>query len=273
MTSAKTGSWDLSIECGACAADNAIGLSQVARPAVCGRCGATLNSGALMRIARFIAEARYSLLAALLLSAAVYVLVPKNSSPHSLGSISGGSVGGRADGRASDESGTDYPGAATDASQSVQATERPSSIAGPGDVENRAPTVPEAALAPAQGVFRYYGTEPRVAPLRIKTAYGPENYFIKVVDASDARPIITFFVKGGETYEARVPLGEVRVKYASGETWFGENALFGPETRYSQADHVFAFERTASGLSGYTIELIKQVDGNLTTKSIDRSQF
>ena len=84
---------------------------------------------------------------------------------------------------------------------------------------------------------------------------------------------MTFFVNGGESFEADVPLGIYRVKYASGLTWYGAEHLFGPGTRYSEADKTFEFALQGNQISGYTLELIQQRGGNLHTKSISAAQF
>lgn len=134
----------------------------------------------------------------------------------------------------------------------------------------------ETAIAPVpvrQGVLGVFSGAEQVAPLRIQTALG-DAYYVKLVHAQSGEPLMTFFVQGGQTYETRVPLGKVRIRYASGTTWYGEKELFGPNTSYSQADEVFNFERDEGGrVSGYTVELIKQVNGNLSTSSIPPSEF
>jgi hypothetical protein len=57
---------------------------------------------------------------------------------------------------------------------------------------------------------------------------------------------MTVFVRGGETVETRAPLGKFIVKYASGDTWYGYDHLFGPDTTYTKADETFIFSRTIS---------------------------
>ena len=129
---------------------------------------------------------------------------------------------------------------------------------------------------PANGTSRRYWTrseEELLAPLRIVTAGGSPNYFIKVVDWERGTPILTVFVRSGQTVNVKVPLGSYRLKYASGTEWYGEKHLFGPETAYSRAQDRFDFAVAGSQVSGYTVELIKQVGGNLKTAAIRPEDF
>ena len=84
---------------------------------------------------------------------------------------------------------------------------------------------------------------------------------------------MSFFIFGGQSFETEVPLGTYRVKYATGETWYGENYLFGSTTRYSEAEKIFEFTVQGNQISGYTVELIRQRGGNLQTKAISANPF
>lgn len=107
-----------------------------------------------------------------------------------------------------------------------------------------------------------------VSPLKIKTQKG-SHYWVKIVDAYNKNEVASFFIRGGETLDVRLPTGSYYIKYAYGNIWYGEQDLFGKNTRYAKADKLFYF----SYKEGYIIELIKQHNGNLNTPSIDRSQF
>jgi len=121
---------------------------------------------------------------------------------------------------------------------------------------------------PVSGVYATYDPSERVAPLTIKTGPG-SYYYVKLEDSVTARPVMTFFLRGGEVFRQDVPEGSFVLKYATGDTWCGDRALFGPTTSTSQADRVFEFSETR----GYTVELIARKGGNLRTRAIDRSQF
>ena len=117
----------------------------------------------------------------------------------------------------------------------------------------------------------YYDSSP-LAPLTIKTSAG-SHYFVKVVEWYSDKVFLTFFVRGGESVETLLPLGSYKIKYASGLKWYGEKYLFGPNTVYSFADKRLDFIQDTRGYSGYTIELIKQLNGNLHTKDILPEQW
>jgi hypothetical protein len=121
---------------------------------------------------------------------------------------------------------------------------------------------------PASGLYASYDPSERVAPFTIKTSVGG-HYYVKLEDAVTARPVIAFFLRGGETFQHTVPAGSFVLKYATGDVWCGERDLFGSTTSTNQADRVFEFSETY----GYTIELIARKGGNLPTRTIDRNRF
>jgi hypothetical protein len=121
---------------------------------------------------------------------------------------------------------------------------------------------------PSHGVYRRYSTSPLLATLIIKTE-GGENYFAKLVSITDNTPAAEFFIEGGRTLVASVPLGTFTLKYADGIVWCGESELFGPDTLLQETNKTFEF----SDGDQWTIELIRQRGGNLTTKYIPRGNF
>ncbi|WIG50825.1 MAG: hypothetical protein OJF48_001742 [Afipia sp.] len=121
---------------------------------------------------------------------------------------------------------------------------------------------------PWTGLYASYNPLERVSRLTIKTSPGG-YYFVKLEDSVTARPVMTFFLRGGEIFRQDVPEGSFVLKYATGDVWCGEGALFGPTTSTHKADEVFEF----SGTGGYTVELIARKSGNLRTRAIDRNQF
>ena len=82
-----------------------------------------------------------------------------------------------------------------------------------------------------------------------------------------------FFVPSGETASVRVPIGVYELRYAAGETWYGEEYLFGPETVYMRAEERFEFRIDDKRVSGFTVELIKQTNGNLKETALKPSDF
>ncbi len=136
-------------------------------------------------------------------------------------------------------------------------------------------TTPRPALRPVpigHGIVAIHTSAQRVAPLEIVTRSG-SNYFAKLVDAKTNRPVMEFYITGGRRFETEVPIGTFRLKYAAGKTWFGPDARFGPDTRYSEADEDFRFTFDGYSYSGYTVTLIMQQNGNLDTRRIGAEQF
>ena len=112
----------------------------------------------------------------------------------------------------------------------------------------------------------------QIAPLRIKVAYG-DNYWVKLEDAYSGETIAHYFIRSGDTLDTKVPLGTYIIKYAYGQNWYGKTYLFGTNTGYAQAESQLSFHYTGDGYSGHSIELIKQVNGNLSTSNISPEQF
>lgn len=107
-------------------------------------------------------------------------------------------------------------------------------------------------------------------PFRVITSPGAD-YYIKLVDYNSGADMLGIFVNGGRTLDVPVPPGSYRLRYAYGESWRGQAALFGPgrNTTFQQSPTRFDF----SSNSGYTVELIRQSGGNMTTTSIGANQF
>lgn len=126
---------------------------------------------------------------------------------------------------------------------------------------------------PYNGTERRYYTGEGIAPLEIRTRGRDQHYFVKVTDWYSDRPILSVFIRAGQFVETHVPTGSYRLKYATGTTWYDENYLFGPETSYSKADSRFDFINDGYQVSGYTVELFLQTDGNLRTSRITPDQW
>jgi hypothetical protein len=96
---------------------------------------------------------------------------------------------------------------------------------------------------------------------------------VKLSDYYTGRAVLSVFVHGGSTVNLDVPIGTYKIKYASGEHWYGATHLFGPDTAYSKADSSFDFRVIGNQVSGYTLTLYKVVDGNLQTTPISPNEF
>ncbi len=114
-----------------------------------------------------------------------------------------------------------------------------------------------------------------VAPLEIVTRPSSgEHYYVKIADWSDRkRTILTVFVRAGERTRVDLPLGSFELRYAAGRTWYGPAHLFGPNTAYAKAEKRLDFAVIGNRVSGYTVELYLQRDGNLRTTTIRAEDF
>ncbi len=126
----------------------------------------------------------------------------------------------------------------------------------------------------SHGVMWYYVDWPRLAPLTVVTSPG-SDYYVKLEDFATGSTVLDAYAVGGRPLEMEVPLGVYRLKYASGDVWRGREHFFGPGnlTSYAASDQPFKFEDRGSYYSGYTVELILQSGGNLSTKKLSASQF
>lgn len=122
---------------------------------------------------------------------------------------------------------------------------------------------------PANGTIVRYNQSTGVSPLKITTSSGSSQYYVKIAEWDSKKPVLAVYIHSGQTVELEVPEGSYEIKYAAGETWYGEKYLFGPKTVYTKADKKFDFTRTL----GHRIELIYQTNGNLGTVPIKRSDF
>lgn len=112
------------------------------------------------------------------------------------------------------------------------------------------------------------------APFKIQTSAG-SDYYIKLVDAETNLDAMAIYVVGGQDLEVLVPLGYYKMRYAYGETWRGEQHLFGPGnlTSVEEALDNFEFSAALRGLQGYTVRLIPKTGGNMPTRHISRDGF
>jgi hypothetical protein len=130
---------------------------------------------------------------------------------------------------------------------------------------------PEKPL-PSNGDVSAFTNAERIAPLSIKTSSGDNYYYVLLKTASGSK-VMSVFIHPGRTVDIDVPLGDYYLYYAAGEKWYGTTYLFGPDTIYSKADEVFDFYETSQGINGYSVELILQAGGNLSTSQADSSDF
>lgn len=125
---------------------------------------------------------------------------------------------------------------------------------------------------PENGTWWDYTSDRQIAPLQISVS-SDEHYYVKVLDAYTEERIMALFIRSGRTASLEVPTGTYRLRYAVGETWYGQEHQFGPETKYFEAEDTFTFESEGRQVTGHEIELILQTGGNLSTQQIPKGKF
>ncbi len=144
---------------------------------------------------------------------------------------------------------------------------------GSGYTRTAQPTFTEPEqMPPTSGTTYRYTQAAGVAPLEIRTNAG-SNYFVKLENIATGQKILDVFIRGGSTANIKVPLGQYRLKYATGTTWYGYEHYFGPSTIYSRANTILHFYRDGYRVSGYTVTLYHVAGGNLSTSRIAPEQF
>ena len=141
----------------------------------------------------------------------------------------------------------------------------------PGLTEERAPST-----GPIERSLR----KNAIAQFRIETEVGA-NYLIKLVSVANAKDQIWIFVRGGETYATKVPLGRYQLRAATGATWYGRKDLFGPSTGFFRMKakgagsdaNILNFYSQGRTIYGMTISLKKVVDGNMEQEAMTRGDF
>lgn len=127
-------------------------------------------------------------------------------------------------------------------------------------------------LFPPQGLSEDQSGTERSATLTIRTAPGL-SYLVKLDNVAIGSPALLFFLEGGPPLEARVPLGQFKLKYAAGNHWCGDSDLFGDDIFFNEAAETLTVTRPAAGAARQTIELPLRSTGNFVARRITRSEF
>lgn len=94
-----------------------------------------------------------------------------------------------------------------------------------------------------------------------------ESCYIKL-KGSSGEDVFSFFVRAGTSVTVPVPAGYYYVYFSHGSEWYGEEYLFGPNTKYSKDDELMDFE---SFTWEYTLQPV--IDGNFSETPIDEEEF
>lgn len=118
--------------------------------------------------------------------------------------------------------------------ETTKPTQRPS-VSTPKPVATQSP-LPR----PANSTVFYCSTTERPSQFTV-TNSSSSNYYIKFVTAGTDTKVITFFVRAHCTATIDMPVGFLELRYACGSDWYGEQKLFGTNTRYAKDEEYYDF--------------------------------
>lgn len=144
-------------------------------------------------------------------------------------------------------------------------------IEGPPDGKEPGATLIEEPFK--TGIYKVYSKSRRIAPLKIDLPHTDLAYFLKLMNPTTGKAIMTMMARGGEVLKVDVPLGTYRLRYAYGPIWFGEENKFGEDTRATEADADLTFAVVGDYASGHEVELVQQLNGNLKERPLDPALF
>ncbi len=99
------------------------------------------------------------------------------------------------------------------------------------------------------------------------TASGGESCVVKLKTSSGVTRL-SFYVRAGTTVTVGVPSEYLYVYFASGDTWYGNELLFGEHTSYSMDDEILDFTEYSWEYTLYPVS-----SGNFSETPIDADEF
>jgi len=111
--------------------------------------------------------------------------------------------------------------------------------------------------APRTGLMWNRTGLPAVFPLRVNTPPG-QDHVLTLITAETGEAALAAYIRGGAFFRVLVPPGTYRLRFASGETWQGEDALFGPgpKTRIHELPEPLTFKTRGLGTkAGHVVTL------------------
>jgi hypothetical protein len=138
--------------------------------------------------------------------------------------------------------------------------------------------VMQTTLLPATGNVTLYQlghSAPAVASFTVtaKPSHAAVSHLVKLVDISSGQPVLSVFVRSGETASIKVPLGSYKVNIATGEKWYGETKLFGKGMIVMQGKAPMDFYAEGNSITGHTLTLDDVIDGNYPTRPLSADNF
>lgn len=119
---------------------------------------------------------------------------------------------------------------------------------------------------PESGEFKVRGRQARGGTARFTIAAGDHNAVVQLV-ASDGIPVFMTFVRMNEMAAVLAPHGTWTLRLIEGDTWYGEEQLFGFNTVVEDSKELMTFGPGEE----HIIDLRRRFNGNLETKTNWRS--
>ena len=122
--------------------------------------------------------------------------------------------------------------------------------------------LPAPALAELrpQGLMWNRSGLPATLPLQVRTDPG-RDWYLTLVRPDTGQAVLAAYVRGGTVFRVLVPPGDYFVRFAYGNGWRGETALFGPGTGHLEIDGPlhFGVEGTSRRV-GHLIDLRREAN-------------
>lgn len=98
-----------------------------------------------------------------------------------------------------------------------------------------------------------------------------KHFLLKLINVEDysLEPML-IFIRQGESKEVAVPLGVYRLKYCTGNVWYGDEHLFGPSTNYYEKPELLEFYAEDSYVHGIELTMTYVPDGDGGLKETER---
>lgn len=92
---------------------------------------------------------------------------------------------------------------------------------------------------------------------------GPLNYFVELTAVGTHQPVVQFCLWRGMSVSIRLQLGEYRLHYAEGSSWYGSARMFGANGQTFEANHPLSLFATGNAIMGRVVYLHHVIGGNL----------
>jgi hypothetical protein len=131
---------------------------------------------------------------------------------------------------------------------------------------------------PATGNVTLYQlgqSAPAVASFKVtaKPSRAGVSHLVKLVDVGSGQPVLSVFVRSGESADLKVPLGSYKINIATGEQWYGETKLFGKKMVVTQGMTPMVFYAEQNSITGHTLTLDDVIAGNYPTRPLAADDF